>query len=84
MEAETSTSPESNHCHNHKNIVGHREVISWIGIPKEIADDGCPLVDEKRVYAGTRNHGKRPLEEDEASSLTAWAQGYQEVGEEFA
>ena len=40
--------------------------------------DGCPLVDENgSTLVPVPREG--PLEEDEASSLTAWAQGYREV-----
>ena len=55
-----------------------RRVISWIGIPKEFDDDGYPLVDENgSTLVPVPREG--PLDEDEASSLTAWAQGYREV-----
>ena len=55
-----------------------RRVISWIGIPKRIDDDGNPLVDENgSTLVPVPREG--PLEEDEASLLTAWAQGYREV-----
>ena len=52
-------------------------MISWIGIPKN-DDDGYPLVDENgSTLVPVPREG--PLDEDEASSLTAWAQGYREV-----
>ena len=52
-------------------------MISWIGILK-IDDDGYPLVDENgSTLVSIPREG--PLDEDEASSLTAWAQGCREV-----
>ena len=46
--------------------------------PERINDDGYPLVDENgSTLVPVPREG--PLEEDEASSLTAWAQGYREV-----
>ena len=52
-------------------------MISWIGILK-IDDDGYHLVDENgSTLVPIPQEG--PLDEDEASSLTAWAQGYGEV-----
>ena len=45
---------------------------------ERIDDDGYPLVDENgSTLVPVPREG--PLEEDESSSLTAWAQGYQEV-----
>ena len=76
MEDQTISSAEPNHYHNHKNIVGHSDQLDWD--PERIGDDGYPLVDENgsALVPGQR---ERPLEKDEASSLTAWAQGYREV-----
>ena len=55
-----------------------QRVISWIGDPERIDDDGYPLVDENgSTLVPVPREG--PLEEDEASSLTAWAQGYRDV-----
>ena len=46
--------------------------------PERIDDDGFPLVDENgSTQVPVPREG--PLEEDEASSITAWAQGYWEV-----
>ena len=46
--------------------------------PERIDDDGCPLVDENgSILVPVPRDGA--LEEDESSSLTAWAQGYREV-----
>ena len=48
--------------------------------PERIDDDGYPLVDENgSTSVPVPREG--PLEEDEASSLTAWAQGHREVRE---
>ena len=59
-----------------------RIVISWIGILKN-DDDGCPLVDENgSSLVPIPREG--PLDEDEASSLTAWAQGYRKFGKTCA
>ena len=53
-------------------------VISCIGILQKIDNDGYPLVDENgSTLVPVQREG--PLDEDEASSLTAWAQGYREV-----
>ena len=58
-------------------ITSSSESISWIGILKN-DDDGCPLVDENgSTLVPIQREG--PLDEDEARSLTAWAQGYREV-----
>ena len=55
-----------------------RRVISWIGIPKELMMTVIPWMDENgSTLVPVPREG--PLEEDEASSLTAWAQGYREV-----
>ena len=77
MEAETTTSSESNYYHNHKTSSDtESDQLDWD--PERIDDDGYPLVDENgSTLAPVRREG--PLEEDEASSLTAWAQGYWEV-----
>ena len=51
--------------------------------PERIDDDGYPLVDENgSTPVPVPREG--PLEEDEASSLTAWAQGYREVRKKLA
>ena len=55
-----------------------QRVVSWIGIPNESMMTVIPLVDEnKSTLVPVPREG--PLEEDSASSLTAWAQGYREV-----
>ena len=57
-------------------------MISWIGILKN-DDDGYPLVDENgSSLVPIPREG--PLDEDEASSLTAWAQGYGKFGKTCA
>ena len=77
MEAETTTSSESNHYHNHKTSSDtESDQLDWD--PERIDDDGYLLVDENgSTLVPVPREG--PLEEDEASSLTAWAQGYREV-----
>ena len=77
MEAETTTSSESNHYHNHKTSSDtESDQLDWD--PERTDDDGYPLVDENgSTLVPVPREG--PLEEDEASSLTAWAQGYREV-----
>ena len=46
--------------------------------PECVDDDGCPLVDENgSISVPVPRVG--PLDETEASSLSAWAQGYREV-----
>ena len=77
MEAETTTSSESNHYHNHEAASDtESDQLDWD--PERIDDDGYPLVDENgSTLVPVPREG--PLEEDEASSLTAWAQGYREV-----
>ena len=77
MEAETTTSPESNHYHNHKTSSDtESDQLDWV--PARIDDDGYPLVDENgSTLVPVPREG--PLEVDEASSLRAWAQGYREV-----
>ena len=77
MEAETITSSESNHYHNHEAASDtESDQLDWD--PEKIDDDGYPLVDESRSTLVPIPR-KGPLDEDEASSLTAWAQGYREV-----
>ena len=73
MGAETSTSSESNHHHDHKTSSDmESDQLDWD--PERIDDDGYPLVDENgSTLVPVPREG--PLEEDEASSLTAWAQG---------
>ena len=82
MEAETTTSSESNHYHNHKTSSDtESDQLDWD--PERIDDDGYPLVDENgSTLVPVPREG--PLEEDEASSPTAWAQGYREVRKNFA
>ena len=78
MEAETTTSSESNHHHyNHKaSSDTESDQLDWD--PERTDDDGYPLVDENgSTLVPIPREG--PLDEDEASSLTAWAQGYREV-----
>ena len=76
MEAETTTSTESNHYHNHKAADTESDQLDWD--PERIDDDAYPLVDANvSTLAPVPREG--PLEEDEASSLTAWAQEYREV-----
>ena len=77
MEAETTTSSESNHSHNHKTSSDtESDQLDWD--PERNDDDGYPLVDENwSTLVPVPREG--PLDEDEASSLTAWAQGYREV-----
>ena len=55
----------------------HRQ-LDWD--PERIDDDGYPLVDENgsSLVPVLR---EEPLEEDEASSLTSWAQGYRKFGQ---
>ena len=74
MEAETTTSSESNHYHNHKTSSDtESDQLDWD--PERIDYDGYPLVDENgSTLVPVPREG--PLEENEASSLTAWAQGH--------
>ena len=72
MEAPTISPAEP----NHKTSWTESDQLDWD--PEKIADDGYPLVDENgTTLVPIPREG--PLDEDEASSLTAWAQGYQEV-----
>ena len=77
MEAQTISSAESKHYHNHKTSSDtESDQLYWD--PERIDDDGYPLVDENgSTLVSVPREG--PLEEDEASSLTASAQGYREV-----
>ena len=77
MEAQTLSSDEANHYHNHKTSLDtESDQLDWD--PQRIDDDGYPLVDENgSTLVPVPREG--PREEDEASSLTAWAQGYREV-----
>ena len=52
-------------------------VSSWTG-GERVDDDGYPLVDENSSTSVLVQRD-RPLDEAEAGSLPAWAQGYQEV-----
>ena len=56
-----------------------QRVISWIGILKKLMMTVIPWLDRKRGPLWYPYHGKGPLDEDDASSLTAWEQGYREV-----
>ena len=78
MEAETTTSSESNHYHYNHKPSSDTESDQQDWDPKRIDDDGYPLVDENGSTLVPVPR-ERPLEEDEVSSLTAWAQGYREV-----
>ena len=77
VEAQTVSSAESNHYHSHKTSSDtESDQLDWD--PEKIDDDGYPLVDENgSTLVPVPREG--PLDEDEASSLTAWAQGYREV-----
>ena len=77
MEDKTNSSAEPNHYHNHKTSSDtESDQLDWD--PERIDDDGHPLVDENgSTLVPVPREG--PLEEDAASSLTAWAQGYREV-----
>ena len=77
MEAETTTSSEPNHYLIHKTSSDtESDQLDWD--PERIDDDGYPFVDENgSTLVPVPREGL--LEEDEASSLTAWAQGYREV-----
>ena len=81
MEAGSTTSSESNHYHNQKTSSDtESDQLDWD--PEKIDDDGCPLVDENGGCTLVPVPREGPLEEDGASSLTAWAQGYRS-SEEF-
>ena len=54
-----------------------QRVISWIGIPKKLMMMAIPWDENGSTLVPTPREG--PLDEDEASSLTAWAQGYRKV-----
>ena len=77
MEAQTILSAEPNHNHNHKTSSDtESDQLDWD--LERIDDDGHPLVDENGSnLVPVPREG--PLDEDDASSLTAWAQGYREV-----
>ena len=78
MEAETATSTESNHHHYNHKASSDTESGQLDWDRENIDDDGYPLVDENgSTLVPVPREG--PLEEDEASSLTAWAQGHREV-----
>ena len=74
MEDQTISSAEPNHYHNHKTSSDtESDQLDWD--PERINDDGFPLVDENgSTLVPVPREG--PLDEDEVSSLTAWAQGY--------
>ena len=77
MEAQTMSSAEPNHYHNHKTSSDtESDQLDWD--PERIDGDGYPLVNEN-VSTLVPVPREGPLDEDEASSLTAWAQGYREV-----
>ena len=65
------------HYHNHEAAADtESDQLDWD--PEKIDDDGYLLVDENgSTLVPIPREG--PLDEDEASSLTAWAQGYREV-----
>ena len=69
--------PSRTRYHHHKAASDtESDQLDWD--PERIDDDGYPLVDENgSTLVPVPREG--PLEEDEASSLTAWAQGYREV-----
>ena len=77
MEAQTFSSAEPDHYHNHKTSSDtESDQLDWD--PERLDDEGYPLVDENgSSLVPVPREG--PLDEDEASSLTAWAQGYREV-----
>ena len=78
MEVETITSTESNHHHFHHKAASDTESDQLDWDPENFDDDGYPLVGENgSTLVPVPREG--PLDEDEASSLTAWAQGYREV-----
>ena len=75
MEVETAMSSELSHNHKTSSDT-ESDQLDWD--PERFDDDGYPLVDENgSTLIPVPREG--PLEEDEASSLTAWAQGYWEV-----
>ena len=77
MEAETITSTESNHNHNHE-AASDTESYQLDWDPEKIDDDDYPLVDENgSTLVAIPREGL--LDEAQASSLTAWAQGYRQV-----
>ena len=69
MEAQTTSSAESNHYHDQKpSSDTESDQLDWD--PERIDDDGYPLVDENgSALVPIPREG--PLNEDEASSLTA-------------
>ena len=77
MEAETTTSTESNHYHNHKAASDtESDQLDWD--PEKLMTTAIPWWTKKKsTLVPIPREG--PLDEDEASSLTAWAQGYREV-----
>ena len=78
MEAETMTSTESNHHHCNQKASSDTESGQLDWDREKIDDDGYPLVDENgSTLVPIPREG--PLDDDEASSLTVWAQGYREV-----
>ena len=75
MEFETAMSSEVSLNHKTSSDT-ESDQLDWD--PERIDDDGYPLVDENgSTLVPVPREG--PLEEDEASSLTAWAEGYWEV-----
>ena len=68
--------PSRNHYRTKTSSDTKSDQLDWD--PERIDDDGYPYVDENgSTLVPVPREG--PLEEDEASSLTAWAQGYREV-----
>ena len=83
MDAETTTSTESNHHHHNHKASSDTESDQQDCGPENFDDDGYPLVDENgSTLVPVPREG--PLDEDEASLLTAWAQGYREVQKKLA
>ena len=78
MEADTTTSSESNHHHKNHEAASDTESDQLDWDPENFDDDGHHLVDENgSTLVPVPREG--PLDVPEASSLTAWAQGYGEV-----
>ena len=77
MEAETITSTESKHYHNHEAASDtESDQLDWD--PEKLMMTVIPWW-TKTGPLWYPYHREGPLDEDEASSLTAWAQGYREV-----
>ena len=75
LEVEKAMSSELSHNHKTSSDT-ESDQLDWD--PERIGDDGYPLVDENgSTLVPVPREG--PLEEDEASSITAWAPGYREI-----